>query len=88
MDINFSSEEELYKRLLPALRTKKTELNRHGYKYINEKDIYNYLKINKWTKSTNLTLYDMVDGILNTDNLLIDAYIKNEKLNHREEIHE
>lgn len=85
MDINFSSENELYKRLLPALRTKKEELNRFGYKYITEKDIYNYLKKNIWIKSTNLTLYDMVDGILNTDNLLIDAYIKT---NHREEIHE
>ena len=88
MDINFSSEEELYKRLLPALRTKQTELKRTGYKNINEKDIYDYLKINKWKKSRNLTLYEMVDQILNTENLLIDAYIKHKKLYYREEIHE
>ena len=33
MDMNFSSLEELYNRLKPALRTKKRELKENGYGY-------------------------------------------------------
>ncbi len=76
MDITFSSLKELYERLLPALRTKKNEMVRQGYTYIKEEDIWNYFKEKKWTKAKNLTLFDMVDDILNTDVILIDHYFK------------
>lgn len=76
MDIEFNSVKELYNRLLPALRTKKNEMNRCGYTYIQEEDIWNYLKQIKWQNATNLSLYEMVGDVLNTDNETIDTYIK------------
>ena len=80
--MEFSTLEELYNRLKPALRTKKTELKENGYGYLKIEDIWNYLKENKWKKSTNLSLNDMVSDILNADNLLIDDYFK-DKLNDK-----
>lgn len=80
MDIEFKTLEELYKRIRPALYTKKEEMRRSGYPYIEEEDIWNYLKDEKWIKTNNLTLYQMVDDILNIDNAYIDSYLKR-KLN-------
>lgn len=79
-DITFTSLEELYTRLKPALRTKKEEMKRNGYVYIKEQDIWNYLKQVKWINAKNLSLYDMTSDILNTDDVIIDAYLR-EKLN-------
>lgn len=76
MDINFSSLEELFNRLKPALRTKRRELKENGYGYLKIEDIWNYLKEEKWTYSNNLSLNDMVSDILNTDNEFIDDYFK------------
>ena len=82
MDINFETLEELYKRIKPALITKKNEMHRDGYIYIKEEDIWNYLKEIKWKDAKGLSLYDMTSDILNTDNIIIDNYLK-EKLNLR-----
>lgn len=78
----FHSLEELYTRIKPALHTKKEEMKRAGYEYVKEEDVWNYLKESVWKKSSNLSLYQMVSDILNTDNVQIDAYLK-EKLNMR-----
>lgn len=75
-DIKFSSIEELYKRLLPALETKKSELHKLGYTYIKSGDIWNALRQEKWQKSNNLTLYEMVDDILNSNANFFDNYVK------------
>lgn len=77
-DIKFNSLQELYERLLPALRSKVKELKNNGYNYIKEEDIWNYFKKVKWTNCKTLTLYDMVDDVLNTPNNKIDEYVKNE----------
>ena len=82
MDIEFESLEELYKRIKPALITKKNEMHRDGYIYIKEEDIWNYLKEIKWQDAKGLSLYDMTSDILNTENIIIDNYLK-EKLNLR-----
>lgn len=82
MDIMFNSLEELYKRIKPALKTKKEEMRRSGYIYIKEEDIWNYLTEIKWKNSKNLSLYQMVYDVLNAENILIDKYLK-EKLNLR-----
>lgn len=79
-DIVFESLEELYKRVKPALMTKKGEMRRCGYTYIKEEDIWNYLKEVKWRNSKNLSLYDMTNDILNTDDEIIDSYLR-KKLN-------
>ncbi len=76
MDINFSSLKELYERVKPALTTKKEEMRRCGINYIKEEDIWNYFKETKWIKATDLSLYQMVTDILNTDNILIEDYFK------------
>lgn len=85
MDITFGSLEELYKRIKPALKTKKEEMRRAGYIYIKEEDIWNYLKEVKWINAKNLSLYQMVSDVLNSDNMLIDKYLK-EKLNLRNRV--
>lgn len=75
-DVAFSSIEELYKRVKPALTTKCNELKRNGMDYITVEDIWNYLKDNVWNSSRNLRLFRMVDDILNADNTKLDDYIK------------
>ena len=82
MDVAFESLEELYKRIKPALITKKNEMKRDGYIYIKEEDIWNYLKEIKWKNARDLSLSEMIIDILNTDNIIIDSYLK-EKLNLR-----
>lgn len=81
-NISFTNAQDLYNRLFPALRSKKKELHSHNYKYITEVDIWNYLKDRKWKNNVNLTLYDMVNDILYSDNDLIDEYTRNTIYNH------
>ena len=85
MDIEFSSEKELYDRLKPALITKLNELKRTSLDYIKKEDIWNYLKINKWSKSNDLQLYQMVDDIINVDDILLDNYVKDEMKKNKKE---
>lgn len=77
MDIEFSSLEELYKRLKPALTTKVDEMRMQGYTYIKEEDVWNYLKEIKWKHSKDLSLYEMVSDVLNLESEKIDIYLKN-----------
>lgn len=76
--IKFSSIEELYNRLKPALLCKKEELKKQGFSYIKAEDIWNALRKLKWQNSTNLSLHEMVSDILNTNSSFFDEYIKNE----------
>jgi len=85
--MEFNSLQELYDRLKPALVTKRNEMERNGYNYIKLEDIWNYLKEVKWTKTTDLTLYEMVDDILNTDDQIIDTYLKQKLNSTRREIY-
>lgn len=77
MDPEFGSLKELYNRVKPALQTRVSEMHRMGYSYIKEEDIWNYLKEIKWKKSNDLSLHEMINDILNTDDVLIDSYFKN-----------
>ena len=76
-DIDFESQEELYKRVLPALKSKRKLILLDGFKSVKKNDIWNYLKDNKWNNQSGLELCDMVDDILNTDNSLIAEYCHN-----------
>ncbi len=80
MDFEFSSKEELYQRVKPALRAKAMELKRLGYSHIKENDVWNYLIETKWCKAHDLMLSDIVNDILRANNEKIDGYLK-EKLN-------
>jgi len=75
----FTSLQELYKRLLPALQTKKMEMHRQKLKAINEQEIWLYLCKSKWLGKSPLTLADMVDDILNTDSFLIYTESRKER---------
>lgn len=77
--MDFTNLKELYDRLIPALKSKKDELIRLGCNYIEEIDIWNYLKEKRWKNSYNLLLYQMVDDILNVENIVIMDYYKNKK---------
>ncbi len=76
----FGSLKELYGRIKPALTTKKFEMKRNGYVYIKEEDIWNYLKEVKWVKAKDLSIYQMTCDILDTDDMIIDEYLR-KKLN-------
>jgi hypothetical protein len=74
MDVNFSSIDELKKRLMPALRLRKRELKRKNYS-ISEEEIWNYCIDNFWKKAVNLSLSQMVDDILNQEIILKETDI-------------
>lgn len=76
MELSFSSREELYLRVRPALRAKKSELDRLGFSYIREIDIWNHLIESKWKKSHSLMLSDVVSDILHVQGELLNRYVK------------
>ena len=76
-DINFESQEELYKRVLPALKSKRKLILLDGFKSVKKNDIWDYLRETKWADINGLELCDMVDDILNVDNTLIVEYCLN-----------
>lgn len=84
--IKFNSLSDLYKRLLPALRSKTKELIRNNILYIHEEDIWNYLKDTKWLESNNLTLADMVSDIFDIDPYILEEHFKKSIENDRREI--
>ena len=75
-EIKFSSLEDLYNRLKPALRSKVKELHMLDKVYIKENDIFKYLSESKWESANNLTLDEMVDNILYADNEKLDEYVQ------------
>lgn len=74
MDLKFDNVQELYELLSPALETKKIQLRRNDYLNISKKDIWDYLKDNKWNDISKLTIREMVNDILNIDNELLNSY--------------
>ena len=88
MDYEFSSKEELFQRVKPALNAKVGELHRFGYTYINQMDVWNYLIENIWIKSKDLMLSDIVNDILHTDNNKIDTYLKSKITDERSQYFE
>lgn len=72
----FSSLEELYKRVNPALKCKVKDLKRIGINYVQEADVFNYLKNNVWCKKTNLTLGEIVNDIMTTSNIELEGYVQ------------
>ena len=72
----YKNQKELYKNLIPALNVKLRLLKKSNYNDITKKDIWNYLKNNKWINSINLTISEMVNDIIHADNKEIDIYVK------------
>lgn len=82
MDFGLNNSLDLYKRLLPAINSKINELSKYEIFYVKREDIWNYLKQQKW-KDDNISLAEMVDDILNTDNEKLVKYVKEKTLNER-----
>lgn len=72
----FSSLDELYKRVTPALKSKVKELKRIGVNYVQEADVWNYLKNNMWSRKSNLTLCEMVNDIITVSNIELEKYVQ------------
>ncbi len=68
----FKTLDDLYNHIYPALRSKANEMRLKGFKFIHEEDIWNFLRLNKWSKARNLDLGGMVNDIftLNEDRLI------------------
>lgn len=78
-EIEFRSKEELFKRIRPALYSKVKEARRLGYKYVTEKDVWNYLVDNKWKKQEDFELHDMINDILYVDNYSLNEFTLKER---------
>ena len=74
MDVEFKNLLELKERVTPALNSKLKELKNKNYNYVTIDDIWNFL-IKNWKNSKNLTLYDIVNDILNLNNDDIEEYV-------------
>lgn len=58
---------DLYQRLIPAFKVKKRILSITKYNNIGFEDIWQYLAQNKWCKSIDLTIAEMVNDIIILD---------------------
>lgn len=75
MDYEFSSVLDLKAHIKPALDSKVRELQRKNINYVSQDDIFEYLRNMVWPLKSNLTLYNIVDDILNTDNEIFSNYV-------------
>ena len=73
--MEYKSEKELYQSLRGAFNVK-LRMIKDNYDYIKSIGIYNYLKITKWCKATNLSISEMVNDIISIDIQKVDEYIK------------
>ena len=65
--MEFTSIQELYKKLIPAFNVKKRLIQNSRYKHITNENIWSYLVESKWKKSYGLTISDMVNDIITID---------------------
>ena len=74
MENKFNTQNELFNKVRPALKTKRNELVRNGIKFVNELDIWEYNKLYNWRGAKGLTLASVVNDILNTDDKLYEKF--------------
>ncbi len=85
-ELKFKSLEDLYTRIYPALKSKVLELKRGGYKYIQEVDVWDYLKTYKWVTSRDLDLGCMVNDIFNVDIMALNEFVIDKYKKEHEEM--
>lgn len=64
--MNYSNQESLYKELMSVFEAKQRLLKNDNIK-ISNATIWKYLAKNKWAKTEDLSLYEIVDDIMNFD---------------------
>lgn len=84
-EVKFDSLNDLYKRILPALKVKNDELNRLGLNNFKEIDIWNYLFQTKWHLMSDLRLNELVNDIFNIDEINLINYYKIKNVDRNEE---
>ena len=65
--MEYKNQLELYQSLMPVFKVKERLINYNQNNNITINDIWHYLAINKWKNSSNLTLFDIVNDIINID---------------------
>ncbi len=83
--MEFKSAKELYDRVSPALYSKVKEVRNLGFKYITEKDVWNYLVNSTWKTKRNLQLHDLISDILYADNSKLNDYVVEKMKNLRKD---
>ncbi len=71
--MEYNNQKELYMALIPAFNVKHRLMQVTKHKATN-KEIWTYLTNNKWKKSHNLTISEVVNDIINVDEELINNY--------------
>ena len=66
MNISFASVAELKTRLTPALRLRRKQLKSQNI-IIDEESLWTFFVNNYWKNAKNLSLYEMVNDILNEE---------------------
>ena len=69
--MEFTSQQQLYNKLLPVFNVKKRLIKNTEYNDITNQHIWYYLIENKWKNSYNLTISDIVNDIITLDLELI-----------------
>ena len=65
--MEYTSQLELYKALLPVFKVKERLLSITNYNYVTNEDIWKYLIVTKWKNSHNLTISEMANDIIMVD---------------------
>ena len=71
--MEYQNLQDLYKDLKGAFNVK-LRLIGSDYKHIKEQDIWEYLRINKWSSSKGLTISEMVNDIIEVDIKKVNEY--------------
>ena len=77
--MEFTTQQELYVKLLPVFRVKTRLIQYNGYSEITNKDIWIYLGMNKWRYSNNLTISEVVNDIITVQLEEVSKYIGGRK---------
>lgn len=84
--MEYSSQEELFYSLRGAFNVK-LRLIGDKYNYLRAVDIWNYLKITKWSKGKNLSISEMVNDIITAPESQIDLFFKKNIINEERKIY-
>jgi len=74
--MEFTSLQQLYRKLIPAFNVKKRLIMNSKYKNITNENIWKYLSETKWKNSYNLSLPDMINDIITADLEDISKYME------------
>jgi len=85
MDNNekFCSIDDLYKKVLPALQAKVSELKRENINFVDTLDIWNYCIENIWRNKSDIRIYELVSDILNVDGIKLEVYVRRSIMNYK-----